>query len=39
MKKIKKNIKRRPKIKKVYERDPPKVGIMIENIILKFSKT
>ena len=39
MQKIKKKHKRRPKIKKVYERDPPKVEIMIENIILKFSKT
>ena len=30
---------RRPQIKKFYKTDPPKVGILIQNTISKFSKT
>merc|ERR1712089_8868 len=30
---------RRPQIKKFYKTGPPKVGILIQNTILKFSKT
>ena len=30
---------RRPQIKKFYKTDPPKVGILIQNTIFKFSKT
>merc|ERR1712101_85253 len=30
---------RRPQIKKFYKTDPPKVVILIQNTILKFSKT
>ena len=29
----------RPEIKNFYKTDPPKVGILIQNTILKFSKT
>ena len=33
-----KNIYKRPQIKKFYKKDPPKVGILIQNTISNFQK-
>ena len=38
LKKKSKTYIRRPQIKKFYKTDPPKVGILIQNTISKFSK-